>query len=1086
MKRILSVLIVAVMVLSLCYIPAYAAQGENLALNKPVTATSEWGGAYIMTAVNDGKMSTAWSEGSVRLNPKDEDGNAWIQIDLGSRYDITSMIAYSRSDVNSATERMGWIYQVSETADFAEKTVIGIKKSAGTPGSGYEAKPLEPATGRYVRVASAQYFVIAEIEVFGTPAAAVSKGEYNDVAQEGELYNASQLVYNLGIMDGIGGGDFGINHLMTRAEAAKAVALLGKSGELKPTDTGFDDVKADNKLSGYVAWCENSMIVSKDTEFRPDDFITGNEFAVMLLRLNGWWEVMSEGKYPEMVETIAKKSKLLDGVDIVLENDINRSQAILMMKNVLLNERMEAIGVDTEEGVIYEKTRDKLYLYDVFGYELLEGIVDSNVLSDLVEAKDGADNSVTIDGTEYLDLSGKATGFLGERVWYLIESAKDTILGAWRNPDIGTSLTIQCDQIHSSDESVVEYWVKGKDKVQKLRLEGPVYFIKNGIASGGYTADDLKRTNGKIVFVDNDNNGRYEVIKLYEPQVMLFEYINDNNGTLVVGGRGVVTDESGNVTIGSKSFTYDSYEMVSAFLNGFSVDHKEISGEMLVYIYASDDGRYVELELSNKTVSGQLDKIYEDVFVINGTEYERSQYYIENKDMMDLIKVGAKCEFLVDVTGKIVWAKNNSTTISPEVLGVIYAMANPEGFGNYRFKVYNQTGEHLELTTANKVVIDGKECGRNEIKALGSDYFMGKVVIYKLNSDGKIRFLDTENFDAGTESDSWLVKQDKWSLPSGSLRNPIGFYSSDGSMVMPFFDDFKVFTVPNDAATGTLITDEKLLSKYSYSDMSSIVGVNSETSITGTYTFYGYEDDESPRVAVRLLDTSTTLNVKPLTAYTSNSVMVVESVGTYMDGDMVSYFIRGYNPGSGLTLDLNLPHSIDRVLDSHIIYTNKASGTENTGIGFTGLNYVSPTTSTDLIGYSSPIDDLKVGDVLRYETSNSLVTAIERIYATEEGSPSLTYDGAFINTGDNWQSNGGYRAGFRAISAPVGKLENGIIAIGSETFKYASANATAFIVVQDGEIIAESINLIPNYVSKNDRMLMITLGGKVSYLIAYK
>ena len=1085
MKKILSVLIVAVMLLSLCYIPAYAATGENLALNKPVHASSEYGGAYIATAVNDGKMSTSWSEGSVRLQPKDEEGNDWIQIDLGSRYDITSMIAYSRSDVNSASERMNWIYQVSETADFAEKTVIGIKKSAGTAGSGYEAKPIEPATGRYVRVACDQYFVIAEIEVYGTPAAVVTKGEYDDVAQEGELYNASQLAYNLGIMEGIGGGDFGVNHLMTRAEAAQVVALLGNSGELKATDTGFTDVKSDNKLSGYIAWCENSMILSKGGEFRPDDFVTGTEFATMLLRLNGWWEAMAQGQYPDIVEPLAKKAKITDGVDIVLENDLNRGQALLMMKNVLTNEKIKTIGVDTEEGVIYEKTRDEFYLYDVFGYELLDGIVDSHVLSDLVEPKDGADNAVTVDGKQYLDLSGKMNAFLGERVWYLLDPAKNEIVGAWRNPDIGFSLTVQCDQIQSSDEGSVEYWEEGKDKIQKIRLEDPVYFIKNGIASGDYTAENLKRTNGKVVFIDNDRNNRYDVIKLYEPQVMLFEYISDDGGKLVVGGKGVVTDAEGNVTMESKNFVYENYGLLSAYLNGFAVDHKEISGEMLIYIYASDDGRYVELELSNKTVEGKIEKILGDIFVINGVEYERSQYYIENKDMMDKIKVGADCAFLVDINGKIVWAKNNSITISPETLGAVYAMANPEGFGNYKFKLFNQSNEHVVLTAANKVIIDGKECGRAEIKEMGSDYFMGKAVIYKLNSEGKIRYMDTENYDPINEPDSWLIKQDKWSLPSGSLRNAIGFYTSDGkSMVMPFFDDFKVFTLPRDAATGTLITSEKLLSKYSYSDMSSMVAVNSDSGVTGTYTFYGLEDDESPRVAVRILDTSTTLNVKPVSAYTSNSVLVVESVGTYMDGDTLSYFIRGYIGASGIRTDLKLPSDIDRVLDSHIIYTNKATSVENTGIGFTGLNYVSTTTSTDLIGNSSPVEDLKLGDVLRYEESNGVVTALERIYATEEGSPSLTYEGAFINTGDNWHS--AHRAGFRALSAPVAKLENGILAIGSETFKYASSNATTFILIQDGEVITESIKLLPNYVQKNDRMLMISLSGKVSYLIAYK
>lgn len=63
-------------------IMAAAAAKKNIALNKPVTASSAYNATLAVTKVNDGKSSTRWSS-------KDSTPTQWVRVDLGQRYTLS-------------------------------------------------------------------------------------------------------------------------------------------------------------------------------------------------------------------------------------------------------------------------------------------------------------------------------------------------------------------------------------------------------------------------------------------------------------------------------------------------------------------------------------------------------------------------------------------------------------------------------------------------------------------------------------------------------------------------------------------------------------------------------------------------------------------------------------------------------------------------------------------------------------------------------------------------------------------------------------------------------------------------------------
>ncbi len=1073
MKKYTAFLLTLTLILS-CIAPmgvVLAADAENIALGKPVTASSEWGGAFLMTCVNDGKMDTAWSEGSTPLEPKDKNGNDWIMIDLGTNYEITGMIAYSRSDVNSASERMGWIYQVAESADFSDGVDIGVKNNPGSPGQGYEVTLRKPVTGRYVRVACAQYFVIAEIEVFGTLAPEKAKGEYDDIEAEGALYDASQIAYALGIMEGTTGTEFGVGYLMTRAEAAEAAARLQGSGELDWAQTGYSDVPYEHDKSGYIAWCENAGIVSKGTNFRPDEFITGTEFVTMLLRLNGWYCLAQDGQYPQNVLNAAQKTKLTKAVDIDLSAKLNKSRAILLIYNMLTSEMAIPTLVD-EYGVAY--TAGDTYLKEVMGLSLSDGVIEAVENTDLVEPVGVGTSRVTIDGLIYKDASGLSTAYLGERVYFLSDE-NDKITYMWRNPDIGTRITVMCADIVKSDSGSLTYYDGEKTKTDKVSFDSIVYFIKNGSASGDFRLDNLKRTNGKLILIDNDGNNRIDVIKLYEPEVIVTDFVGVDGKRLSIGAQnGDILD-------------VPSFDELIVTRNGFAMPYTDIPSGSLIYAYVSDNGKHVELEVSTNKISGTIDSIGTDEITVDGTAYKYSEYYTINNAVMDEVYVGADVTFILDENGLVVWAVNDTVVTEGETLSVVLAISEAKGLGSMKLRVFNEKNEMLTLILANKVMVDGVSMGMSQISALGQDYFCGKAAIYRLNSNGLVTYINTEKYVSGAESSPKPAVQTKWSLPANCGRTAMGFYSGT-QMAMPVYQDFPVFTIARDSVSGAVVSDEEFEDRFSYSTIDALVPANSGTLTSGTFVFYGDDDKDSPDFAVRLVDINTQADMGTMSAYTSNSTIVVDYVAnSQTDKGDKTYTIFGYNVATGADVKLVVNPNIKKVVDSYKIYINKQTGAGTTGISFTGLNYINSKTSTAINDYTSSVSQLSKGDILRYELESSQAIALERIYCVND-SVSTDYNGHILNTGDNAPTE--YRAGYRAFSGVVDRIENGVIEIntgsGNESFKYKASSLTNVVVVYGDEIESYDIAMLPMYVSSEDKVFVVTLSGKASYMIAYK
>jgi F5/8 type C domain/Domain of unknown function (DUF1929)/Glyoxal oxidase N-terminus len=137
---------------------SFLAQAQtNIALNKPVTASSVYSSSYVASYALDGNLNTRWS--SVFSDPQ------WIYVDLGSTYNINEVRLIWETAYGKA-------YQIQVSNDATNWTSI---YSTTTGVGGVDDLPGLSGTGRYVRMYGTQRgtpwgYSLWEFEVYGTAA----------------------------------------------------------------------------------------------------------------------------------------------------------------------------------------------------------------------------------------------------------------------------------------------------------------------------------------------------------------------------------------------------------------------------------------------------------------------------------------------------------------------------------------------------------------------------------------------------------------------------------------------------------------------------------------------------------------------------------------------------------------------------------------------------------------------------------------------------------------------------------------------------------------------------------------------------
>ena len=434
----------------------------------------------------------------------------------------------------------------------------------------------------------------------------ISNADFKD-ADKIDYNEAVDVMNAVGVFVGDEKGNFNPKENLTRAQAAKIISylLLGnKTAEGLAGSGKFTDVAKTSWAAGFVDYCAAVGVVNGvgNGQFNPNGSLTTLQFAKMLLVALGY-DAKIEGfvgsDWSINVSAKANQVGLLNGLDVGANATLTREQAAKMCLNTL---KAPLVEYDTKGTTVTVGGDASVTV----GASKAEFKTSTNKKAQTISnAVINGTTAYTVEfAEEYysdLKLNANTTDDFGRPCveWFW----KADSIGVYSNSDdlvaTYTKKVTAADVYTAVGKSVSDDVNSGKAKLVSY-IDGAMTVVDKNDAKNYVTKNDSTKVNGTgngdytEVYVDGDNNVTIVTIRTY-----LFQAASDYNSkkdTITLTAAGDTDIALDNIVVDGedfdiKSFKSDDYILVTASTDGKSnkytvqsIDAAEvISGEVTGY-----------------------------------------------------------------------------------------------------------------------------------------------------------------------------------------------------------------------------------------------------------------------------------------------------------------------------------------------------------------------------------------------------------------------------------------------------------------------------------------------------------------------
>lgn len=330
--------------------------------------------------------------------------------------------------------------------------------------------------------------ILAVIMVMSLATVAFAANSFTDISNS-KNKEAIETLYELGVIDGYSKTKFGPKLTLSRAEACAVMVRALYGDKIVYWTNSFTDVPARAWYAPYVdvAVYYDIMHGHSATTFAPDEDITYDQMATLVLNALGYNAPQLSGTWPENVERIANILGLYDNTSrFVLGSDaITREDACQMLYNAL-----DCSVVEYVRGRIVETDQT---LYEAMGFEYEpEYIYTTGIITDLVDVSDYyhtntyyylitlndyntyfVNSNTKLDVKDYIEIyTDKETIYHSDYLWAVSYIVKTIIPVEPTKPDVeGTISYIGENNFLMVDDS--------KEVYTEIKINDTTYFVLN-------------------------------------------------------------------------------------------------------------------------------------------------------------------------------------------------------------------------------------------------------------------------------------------------------------------------------------------------------------------------------------------------------------------------------------------------------------------------------------------------------------------------------------------------------------------------------------------------------------------------------
>ena len=1052
---------------------------DNIAYDKETYGSSQYteDDSYAPKNVTNGNYNDIWSMGSVTLEGT-LGGYQYVAVDLGGDYLIDSITAVTRRGLDQPDARTGWLIQAANNRNFSDAVTIGTVDTPGEYEQDYTFFSEYDTPFRYVRIASKQYIVVAEIEVYGElydPVTMKVKSEFYDTVGTDYAPAATLLSY-LGIMEGISKNEFAGDALLTRAQAAKVITTFSNMAIQKADKMPFSDVSADHWAADYIYTAYKNGVISTDKLFRPNDFVTDTELLKLILYSMNYQDyVERNGGWSGGVYAVSNKLKLKKNISVESGAPISRANAAKFLYNALLTPKFDNVSI--VDGEYYYSESDETALESVFDLKVTEGLMSENSNTSLIREKDNGSGYIKIGNSSYRDQSSQTELWIGRNIGILTDKEDEgKILASWIIPKKNDILKVYDSDRTEISKSQYKY-LDENDREKKVLFADDMYVIRNNSAITDWDTQDLICPDGYIEFTDNNDDGKMDVAFCYVPQITAVNYVSNVDGKITV------------VSLDGTVISASELNYLKITKNSKPSTAGRIDKNGLVKVYLSDNKASMWIDQTYEILDGTVELLGSDSVTIDGRKVKFSEYYKANRSNFDEIIFSNPITVLLDDTGRLVWIPKDSMKLSGEIYGFVTAMITGQwDMDTAGLRIFSQYGVFDNYPFASKVTIDGKIYKGSRIREMIRDEgytIKGSFIMYTLNSDGEIDYLDTE--EVGTESNSKLVKMDV-NLGTEKVNMPdTGGIYSHGYQVLPLRKDTLSFTIP--WVNGTF--GSKDYERY-YRAETTERAFTRLSQIKDEVAFYGADKNNYPTFAVKYQKYSAVSQsgVLEISDEYSPGIIVTEVSYTQNEYGERTYSIKGYNIQTGEEQEYHTALDLKNVYLSDTIQHEQWNWLDD-------HKFIDPARVDMSIvsDYIMPITSLKYGDIVRLQIEGGVAVAAERVFEANnsfKGKYPATKDGNWYSAGDSYPMYPS--ASFRLVYGTAKQMrDDAFIMETCERYGVMQTDSVIYgklkqiFIVKDNNVIEKYYgSSLPSNVEIGDEVILFTREGPPVSVIVYK
>lgn len=703
--------------------------------------------------------------------------------------------------------------------------------------------------------------------------AAAAFAENTDTAEDNTekavfTYPEYEILKYIGALDGF--EDYSADALITKGDFLKILMkATGMNYDLSPEDKiQFYDVQSESEFSSVVSTAYSKGIIkgNGDGTLGVNKNLTLEEAAAMALRAIGY-ETAAEnaGGYPTGFNSIAFGEGLMDNVTASVGGLLTLDSSVILVYNMM---NMDLMTINSTGD--YSTDEGKTLMNSVFDIYMTEGIVEENGYSNIYTGQKNENGYLVVNGEMYKTDERYFRSYLGynAKIYYEEDNNERHIIYVGVKRNSIKSLDIS-DVADFTAKEVVYY-----DKTKKtLRLADDVIVIYNGGLLKLLEKGTDIPINGTMELIDNNRDGRYDVVNIESYKVVVVNDVNVSDG--------IIYDRY------SMERTVDTskYESVEIYRKmGEKAGLSDVKKDDVLFVYADSDFNCVRIIVSDDTVSFKVNTVslessdsnrYYTVTDKDGNTYKTGFEFIENEGL-GAIKSGTEYEFLLDPSGKI--ASIKASVNETMKFGYLCKWWLDDGKDSVCLKIFTTDNKFEDIMTERKISL-GSKTGK-----VTQEHFLELVkkpqlIRYRTGEDNVIKEVE---FSSDDEESDGLRKIS--TVPNSGFSYNNRYYSSTGLIGGRVLvnGDTGIFIVPDDTESGN--TD-----KYSYKPCTYLTN---EQYYPGAEAYATVRNSVTARIVVLK-------NQAPVLKRQS-PVMLVTSIGEYYNetGAYTGITVGGFQAGN--------------------------------------------------------------------------------------------------------------------------------------------------------------------------------------------